>query len=146
MILHPHDLLLGKYRIERLLGEGAFAQVYLATHVQLNAPRAIKVLRRNAPGIGSTEYNDCRRRFRLEAQLAAQIDSPHVVRVYDFEEAEDLLALVMEYAAGGNLQTRLERARQERRPLAVEECVRIVRDVAEGLAAIHPLDAVHRDL
>ena len=99
MNTQPPDLLLGKYRIERLLGEGAFAQVYFATHVQLNAPRAIKVLRRDAPGIGSTEYDDCRKRFRLEAQLAAQIDSPHVVRVYDFEEGEDLLALVMEYAS-----------------------------------------------
>jgi|GEM_PF-6888117 len=62
MNLQPHNLLLNKYRIERLLGEGAFAQVYLATHVQLNAPRAIKVLRRDAPGVGSTEFYDWRRR------------------------------------------------------------------------------------
>ena len=137
---------MGKYRIERLLGEGTFAQVYLATHVQLNALRAIKVLRRDAPGVGSTEYDDCRERFRLEAQLAAQTDSPHVVWVSDFEETEDLLALVMGYAAGGSLQAWLERARQECRPLPVDECVHIARDIAQGLAAIHPLDAVHRDL
>jgi serine/threonine protein kinase len=52
----------------------------------------------------------------------------------------------MEYAAGGSLQTRLDQARQERRPLPIDECVRIALDIAQGLAAIHPLDIVHRDL
>ena len=147
MALQPGELFLNsKYRIERLLGEGAFSQVYLATHIQLNAPRAIKILRRDAPGVGSTEFQDYRKRFQLEAQLGAHIDSPHVVRVHDFEESEDMLALVMEYAAGGSLQTRLDQARQERRPLPIDECVRIALDIAQGLAAIHPLDIVHRDL
>jgi hypothetical protein len=60
MTLQSHGLLLGKCRMERLPGEGAFAQVCLATHVQFNASRAIKVLRRDAPGVGSTEYDSHR--------------------------------------------------------------------------------------
>jgi serine/threonine protein kinase len=145
-MLESGSILLHNYRIERLLGEGAFAQVYLATHLQLNARRAIKVLRRAAPGVGSTEFKDYRQRFRMEAQLGAQIDHPHVIRVYDLEEAEDLLALLMEYAAGGSLQIRLEELRRRGELLPVVECVRIAREVAEGLVAVHTLDAVHRDL
>jgi serine/threonine-protein kinase len=96
-----------KYQIEGFIGEGAFAQVYLATHLPLNARRAIKVLRRDVPGLGSSDFNDYRQRFHLEAQLGAQIDHPHVIRVYDFEQSDELLALVIEYAAGGSLQARL---------------------------------------
>lgn len=139
-------LLGGKYVLQARLGQGAFAQVWLATHTQLNAPRALKALHRDAPGVGSTAFHDHRLRFRLEAQLGARIEHPHVVRVYDLEEMEDLLVLVMEYAPGGSLQARLDEARAKHQPLPIEACLRIAREVAEGLAAVHALDAVHRDL
>jgi serine/threonine protein kinase len=67
MPYQPGSQLLNKYRVDALIGEGAFAQVYRATHLQLNAPRALKVLRRDAPGLGSSEYGDFRGRFQLEA-------------------------------------------------------------------------------
>jgi len=90
MDLQPGQTILnGKYRIEALIGRGAFVEVYQATHLELGAPRAIKVLRRDAPGLGSDDFADYRRRFRLEAQLGAQLDHPNVVRVYDFEETDD---------------------------------------------------------
>ena len=69
MSYHSGDLLLNKYRIESLIGQGAFGEVYLATHLGLKQPRALKILRRDAPGVGSTEYNDCQARFQLGAKL-----------------------------------------------------------------------------
>lgn len=147
MELQPGQTILnGKYRIERLLGRGAFGEVYLATHIELNVPRAVKVLRRDAPGVGSTEFGNYRARFQLEAELGAHLDDPHVVRVYDFEEEEGVLYLVMAYCAGGSLKDRLDHYREARQPMPVAEAVRIVTDAARGLAAIHARELVHRDL
>lgn len=143
MELQPSQTILnGKYRIERLLGRGAFGEVYLATHRLLNAPVAIKVLRHDAPGVGSTEFGRFRERFLQEAQLGKRLNHPNVVRVDDFSEDAGVLYLVMEFCAGGSLADRLATDR----PLAVDEAVRIALDVAHGLAALHALDAVHRDL
>jgi len=72
----PGDILLDKYRIEKLIGEGAFAEVYLATHIELNVSRALKILRKEAPGVGSTEFEDFQEHFKLEVQLGAVINHP----------------------------------------------------------------------
>ena len=86
-------ILNNKYRIERLLGRGAFGEVYLATHRLLNAPVAIKVLRHDAPGVGSAEFGRFRERFLQEAQLGKRLNHPNVVRVDDFiEDAGGLYA------------------------------------------------------
>ncbi len=143
-------ILNGKYRIERLLGRGAFGEVYEITHQALKVRRALKVLRRDAPGIGSTEYGAYQERFSLEAQLGARLNTPtpnpHLIQIHDFVDAEGILALEMEYAAGGSLADRLARSREAGTLLAVDEAVRIARDAARGLAALHALDVVHRDL
>jgi len=143
------DLILeGKYLVERCLGRGAFAEVYLVTHVALNAPRAVKVLHRRAPGVGSTDMHIYHQRFTLEAQLGARLDHPNIIRVYDFiAEGDEALYLVMEYAPGGSLYQRLEAVRDGKRPrLSVEEVVGLGLDVARGLAALHERQIVHRDL
>ena len=134
----------GKYRIEELVGEGAFAEVYRATHIRLGVTRAIKVLRKAWPGVGSTVFQGFQERFALEARLGAQLDDPHIIRVYDFEEEEDTLHLVMEYAPGGSLAARI--AKQG--PLPVDEVVKIGLGVAKGLAALHQNQPqiIHRDL
>jgi len=139
-------ILLGKYQFERLIGQGAFAQVLLATHLELKVPRALKVLRKDAPGLGSSEFGDYRQRFQLEAQLGAQLHHPNVIEVYDFGREGDMLVLVMEYAAAGNLAAPIARARQTGQPIPVDAVLKMAVEVAEGLAAIHALDAVHRDL
>lgn len=90
------DILLNKYRIEELVGRGAFAEVYRATHLQLNTSRAIKVLRKDAPGLGSSEYQTYAERFQLEAQLGTMFEHPNLVRVYDLEQDGETLLLVME--------------------------------------------------
>ncbi len=148
-VFQPGDVILGnKYRVERCLGRGGFAEVYLVTHTALNAPRAVKVLHRKAPGVGSTDMRIYRERFTLEAQLGAQIDDPHIIRVYDFfEEEDEALYLIMEYAPGGSLYDYIEAVRKRKRPpLSVEEVVRLGIDVANGLAALHEQQIVHRDL
>jgi len=142
----PGDILLDKYRIEKLIGEGAFAEVYLATHIELNVSRALKILRKEAPGVGSTEFKDFQERFRLEARLGAMLDHPNIVRVYDFEQNGDTLVLVMEYCAEGNLTQRIINSIDSGIPVTVEEARQIGIGVAQGLAEIHELDVVHRDL
>jgi len=146
MPFHPGDLLLNKYRIEALIGQGAFGEVYHATHLALNAPRALKILRRDAPGVGSSEFTDFHARFQLEAQLGAKLDHPNIIRVYDFEQDGETLILTMEYAEGGSLAQRIQQAREKDQPILVAEAVQIALDIANGLSALHALDAVHRDL
>ncbi len=145
------DLILnGKYRVERLLGRGAFGEVYLVTHLALQVRRALKVLRRDAAGVGSTAYSNYRGRFALEAQLGARLNAetsqPHLVQVYDFVDVDGLLALEMEYAPGGSLAARLARNREAGETMAVDTAVRTALDVARGLAALHRLDILHRDV
>jgi serine/threonine protein kinase len=148
MLLQPGSTILdGKYLVEALAGKGASAEVYRVVHVSLKTRRAIKVLRRDTEGVGSTSFGDFRRRFELEAQLGAQLNHPNIVHVYDFiEQAGDTLLLVMEYAPGGSLAERLARLRNTATVMPVAEVVGIGLNMADGLAALHARDAVHRDL
>ena len=78
----------GKYRVIRRLGAGAFGQVYLAVHQSLGVERALKVLARSGPNVGSADFTRFRERFRLEAQLGARLNHPSVhpylLQVHDF--------------------------------------------------------------
>jgi len=140
------DTLLNKYRIERLLGRGGFAEVYLATHLELHAPRALKVLRKDIPGLGSSDVCAFDERFELEAQLGAMFDHPNLVRVYDFERDAETLILVMEYCPGGSLADRLREHKIKRENLALEPVLQIGLEISRGLEALHQMDLVHRDL
>jgi serine/threonine protein kinase len=147
MYYRPGQTLLGKYRLENMLGQGAFAEVYLAAHLTLKVPRVLKVLRRDAPGIDSADYERTRARFKLEAQLGAALGhNQHVIRVYDFEEIDDTLVLVIDYATGGSLADRLLTLKQQDEIMSPMEAAKIAQEVATGLAALHQLDAVHRDI
>ena len=110
-----------KYRVQRLLGRGGFAEVYLVRHLPLGVDRAIKVISKELPGVGSSTFGDYRARFAQEANLGAKLDHPSLVRVHDFFERPDLLAVLeMEYAPGGSLTDVIATARLQGQPLPLE--------------------------
>ena len=131
------QLLGERYQIERKLGEGGMGEVYLARHVMMGRPCAIKVV-----SAGLSRDPDAIGRFNREATNASRISHPNVCAVYDFGvTAEGSLYLAMEYLEGRTLTAALASG-----PLPVERAVAILRQCAAGLAAAHELGIVHRDL
>jgi len=136
------QVLVGKYRVERLLGEGGMGVVLAVHHLALGQTFALKVL---APGKAITEEH--RVRFAREARAAARLAGPHVVRVVDSGELseapfEKTPFLVMEFAAGKDLAEVLDEAMT----LPVETAVRYTLQACEALAEAHARGLVHRDL
>ena len=126
----------GRFRIETLLGGGGMGLVYRATQVSLGRTVAIKVLREDLnlqPGMAE--------RFKREARLLSSVDHPAVVRVIEFGFHQNYACLVMEFVEGETLEARLSCG-----PLPVDRALRILTQLAQGLAAIHAQGIVHRDL
>jgi len=131
-------LLGGKYRVERLLGQGGMGVVIEATHVGLAQRVAIKFLRNEAKAIAGALD-----RFAREARACAQIRGEHVVRVFDtgvFETGEPYI--VMELLAGQDLRAMIT----QRGRLSPAEAASFAIEVCEALAQAHALGIVHRDL
>jgi serine/threonine-protein kinase len=128
----------GKYRVERLLGQGGMGSVWAGRHVTLGQLVAVKFVHPNL--IGSAE---ARRRFDNEAKAAARIKSRHAVAVYDHGLSENGQPyIVMEYLEGEVL----ERAIRRRGKLPFSEVAQIVAQSARALSAAHDAHIVHRDL
>ena len=130
------DALRDRYVIERELGRGGMATVYLARDLRHERPVALKVLR---PELTVALGAD---RFQREIRIAARCHHPHILVVFDSGEAGGLLYYVMPFVEGESLRSRLAREG----PLPVEESLRIARQVAEALAHAHELGIVHRDI
>ena len=144
-MLKPGDYLPGeRIRIEAVIGEGAFGVVYRAWDETLSRRVAVKALRRDAPGMGSTTFGKYVDRFRREARVQAQFTHPHIVHVYRLVEQGDALYLVMEFVDGPNLRDALA----QRGPLPLEEAVQLTLDLLDALVAVHThkWDIVHRDI
>jgi serine/threonine protein kinase len=124
------------YEALQVLGRGAFGIVLRAFDEVLQRVVAIKVM---APQLAAT--SPARKRFLREARSSAQVRHENVVQVYDVKE-KPLPFLVMEYIPGETLQERLDRIG----PLEVPEVLQIGRQIAEGLAAAHAKDLIHRDI
>jgi serine/threonine-protein kinase len=125
-----------RYRIERELGRGGMATVYLAEDLKLDRQVAIKVLKPElAAAIGSE-------RFLREIKLTARLEHPHILTLHDSGEAEGFLYYVMPYVEGESLRERLNREKQ----FAVHDAVQIARDVASALDYAHGHDVIHRDI
>jgi serine/threonine protein kinase/tetratricopeptide (TPR) repeat protein len=126
----------GRYRIERELGQGGMAVVFLAQDLRHDRHVALKVLR---PEISAEIGAE---RFLREIKLAAGLTHPHILPVYDSGAAGGLLFYVMPNMEGRSLRERLERERQ----LPLEDALRITREVAAALDYAHRHQVVHRDV
>jgi Protein kinase domain len=127
-----------RYELERRLGHGGMATVYCARDLKLDRQVAIKLLADNFAG-----DDEVRKRFSREAQLAARLDHPNVVQVFDVGEDEDRPFIVMEHVEGGTLEDRLNR---RRRSLDRMEALRLLGQLCEGLGHAHAKKLVHRDI
>ncbi len=125
-----------RYRIERELGSGGMAIVYLADDIKHHRQVALKVLR---PDLGAAIATD---RFLAEIRVTAQLDHPHILALYDSGEAAGHLYYVMPYVAGGSLRQRL--GRETRIPIA--DALRITQQVSEALDYAHGEGVIHRDI
>ncbi len=125
-----------RYAVERRLGRGGMATVFLAQERKNPRAVAVKVLHPElATGLGVE-------RFHREIHIAAGLAHPHIVPLIDSDEADGLLYYFMPYIEGETLRDRLRRERQ----LAVDEAVRVACDVAAALAFAHSRGVVHRDI
>ena len=125
-----------RYRIERELGQGGMATVYLAHDVRHDRKVALKVLRPELAAILGAE------RFLKEIRTTANLQHPHILALHDSGEADGLVFYVMPYVEGESLRDRLTREHQ----LPVEDALRIAREVAGALDYAHRHGVVHRDI
>ncbi len=128
--------LAGRYAIERELGRGGMATVYLADDVKHRRVVAVKVLR---PELAASLGPE---RFLREVEIAARLNHPHILALYDSGEADGFLFYVMPHIKGESLRVKLERERQ----LPVEEALAITRHVASALSHAHAHHVIHRDI
>src|SRR5262245_33502978 len=132
------DVILGKYRVDRLLGKGGMGFVLAATHLGLDQPVAIKML---LPAVSMRV--DIVARFSREARSAAKLKNEHVVRVTDVGTLDGGAPyMVMEYLHGRDLEAML----QDRGSLPIPDAVEYVLQACEALAEAHARGIVHRDL
>ena len=128
--------LAGRYALERELGAGGMATVWLARDLRHDRAVAIKVLRPELTAVLGGE------RFLDEIRLTARLDHPHILTLIDSGEADGLLFYVLPYVRGESLRARLDHEKQ----LPLDEAVRLVRQVAAALAYAHSHAVVHRDI
>jgi len=124
-----------RYAVERELGRGGMATVYLARDLRHDRNVAVKVLEPFVAHAGAE-------RFAREIQIAARLTHPHVLGMYDSGEADDRLYYVMPYVDGETLRARLTRDGA----LPIPDAVRLLRELADALAYAHGHSVVHRDL
>jgi serine/threonine-protein kinase len=135
-VTHLNDALGDRYRIERELGEGGMATVYLAEDLKHDRLVAVKVFKAElATAVGSE-------RFLAEIRTTAGIQHPHVLQLFDSGEADGLPFYVTPFVEGESLRDRLDRVGQ----LPIPDAVRIATEVAAGLQAAHDASIVHRDV
>lgn len=151
MVSHPNEDILspvvdesligrvlnGRYRLERILGEGGVGVVYLAQHTRLGNPVAVKVLNQEC-----SANRDVRRRFEREARALSGLSHPHIVAITDFSISEGITYLAMEFLEGRTLADLL----RSDEALPAELALSIGRQILRGLAFAHMRGVLHRDL
>lgn len=135
--LHLHGTVLGRYAIETLVGRGGMAYVYRAVDTQLGRTVAVKVMASNL-----LHSEGFRRRFLRESQLAASLDHPNIIPIYEAGEADGCLFIVMRYVVGSDLKALLDGGQV----LEPAQAVDLFSQVAAALDAAHANGLVHRDV
>jgi serine/threonine-protein kinase len=125
-----------RYRIERELGQGGMATVYLATDIRHARQVAIKVLRPELAAVIGAE------RFLSEIRTTANLNHPNILPLFDSGEVDSLLFYVMPYVEGDSLRDRLDREKQ----LSIDDAVRVSTEVASALDYAHRHGIIHRDI
>lgn len=125
-----------RYRLERLVGSGGMASVFLAEDMRHSRQVAIKVL---SPDLAATIGAD---RFLAEINVTAKLQHPHILPLHDSGEHDGLLYYVMPYVAGESLRTKMDRERR----IGLDETVRIISALASALDYAHRQNVVHRDV
>lgn len=128
---------IGRYKVEKKLGEGGMGSVHLAHDPMLDRQVAIKVM---SPALASDQTFV--QRFLLEARAVARMQHPHIVAVYDANVTDGLYYLVMEYVSGGSLEDLI----QQKGRLSLSQVADIIEQVASGLDYAHSHQMVHRDI
>jgi serine/threonine protein kinase len=126
----------GRFAVDRLLGRGGMASVYLARDLRHDRWVALKVLRREIAANVGAEW------FLREIHIAASLAHPNILTVHDSGDAEGALYYVMPFVEGQSLRARMTREG----PLAIEEALRIACEVADALSYAHSRKVVHRDI
>ncbi|HEY2825403.1 MAG TPA: serine/threonine-protein kinase [Gemmatimonadales bacterium] len=131
-----NSALSGRYVVDRRIGEGGMATVYLAMDVRHNRRVALKVLKPDLGAVVGVE------RFLSEIQVTANLHHPHLLPLFDSGGADGLLFYVMPYVDGESLRARLHREKQ----LPIDETVRLTTAIASALSYAHRHGVIHRDL
>ncbi len=129
--------LAGRYRLERMLAEGGMGEVWVARHLALDIPVAVKLM-----GGAQAIRSNVRSRFQLEAKAIAQLRCPNIVQIIDFGTEQDTPFIVMELLEGSDLLTLIPK----RRLWPLDQIADIVTQVGKGLAAAHARGIIHRDI
>jgi serine/threonine-protein kinase len=135
----PGQVFANKYRIERLLGEGGMAKVYLATHLEIEKSVVIKLMRNQ---LSSRDKETTLKRFLQEIKVTAKLNHPNLVSVFDGGEVDGRPYLVMEYIKGELLRQYISMEG----PLPFEVAINIICQVCSGLQEAHNEGVIHRDL
>ncbi len=139
------DSLLGKrldeYEIEALLGKGGMARVYRGIDIYLQRRVAIKVI--DTPFRANPDYA---LRFEREAQAIAQLEHPHIVRLYRYGERDGMFYMAMQYVEGADLQTVLKSYRADGEFMDFEDVLRLARQICSALDYTHQCGVIHRDI
>ena len=136
LLIRLQAALTDRYRLDRELGAGGMATVYLAHDVRHGRPVALKLLRPELAAVIGAE------RFLAEIRTTANLQHPHILPLFDSGEADGFLFYVMPFVEGESLRDRLNREKQ----LPVGEAVRIAGEVASALDYAHRHGVIHRDI